>query len=155
MDETVHPDDLKAWDAEHQALDDNVRHLVAISAMASANRPAPIADIARRRLGQLEHLSEKTYFVQQTREAILKLSSLVGTPKCINAMASLMGVVGSDSDLATELAKIPILRNSANYDYEQMRARGQELFNSVYGRQATVVENKLRGMYPELAEVVM
>ncbi|KAJ2465835.1 hypothetical protein GGI02_004575 [Coemansia sp. RSA 2322] len=155
MEDTVHPNELKAWGTEFQALDDNVRHLVAISAMASASRPAPIADIAQRRLSQLEHLSEKTLFVQQTREAILKMTGLMGMPRTIHAMASLMSVIGPDSDLAMEIAKIPTMRNRANYDYEQMRARGQAQFNCVYGSQAMEVHEEVRGLYPELAEVAI
>ncbi|KAJ2496393.1 hypothetical protein IWW47_003805 [Coemansia sp. RSA 2052] len=144
MDEHIHSDELKAWDNEAQALDDNVRHLVAISAMASANRTSSIATIAQRRLDQLAQTSEKAHFIQQTREAILKMACLMGTPK-----------VRSDSDLAKELAKAPALRSQANYNYDQMRARGQDLFDGIYGRHAATVEGKLRSLYPDLAEVVM
>ncbi|KAJ2484873.1 hypothetical protein EV174_002115, partial [Coemansia sp. RSA 2320] len=97
MEDTVHPNELKAWDTEFQALDDNTIH----------------------------------------------------------AMASLMSVIGPDSDLAMEIAKIPTMRNRANYDYEQMRARGQAQFNCVYGSQAMEVHEEVRGLYPELAEVAI
>ncbi|KAJ2893107.1 hypothetical protein IWW38_002974 [Coemansia aciculifera] len=155
MDEHVHADELKSWDTEAQALDDNVRHLVAISAMASANRTSSIAAVAQRRLDQLAQTSEKAHFIQQTREAILKMSCLMGTPKSINALTSLMALVGPGSDLAQELTKIPSLRSQANYNYDQMRARGRELFDGIYGRHASTVEGKLRALYPDLAEVVM
>ncbi|KAJ2697983.1 hypothetical protein H4218_003601 [Coemansia sp. IMI 209128] len=155
MDEHIQADELKSWDSEAQALDDNVRHLVAISAMASANRTSSIASVARRRLDQLVQTSEKAVFIQQSREAILKMSCLMGTPKSINALTSLMSLVGSDSDLAQELAKVPALRSQENYGYNQMRARGQDLFDGIYGRHAVTVEGKLRGLYPDLAEVVM
>ncbi|KAJ2070752.1 hypothetical protein GGI16_009269, partial [Coemansia sp. S142-1] len=74
MDEHIQAEELKSWDNEAQALDDNVRHLVAISAMASANRTSSIATVAQRRLDQLAQTSEKAFFIQQTREAILKMS---------------------------------------------------------------------------------
>ncbi|KAJ2826883.1 hypothetical protein FBU31_003319 [Coemansia sp. 'formosensis'] len=66
-----------------------------------------------------------------------------------------MSLVGSNSDLAQELANVPALRCQTNYNYDQMRARGQNLFDGIYGRHAVAVEGKLRGLYPDLAEVVM
>ncbi|KAJ1876372.1 hypothetical protein LPJ71_011528 [Coemansia sp. S17] len=79
----------------------------------------------------------------------------MGTPKSINALTSLMSLVGPNSDLAQELANFPALRSQANYSYDQMRARGQDLFDGIYGRHAVTVEGKLRSLYPDLAEVVM
>ncbi|KAJ2784384.1 hypothetical protein GGI15_002279 [Coemansia interrupta] len=46
-------------------------------------------------------------------------------------------------------------RSRSPYDYATIRARGQQLFASVYGRHAVTVESKLHSLYPDLAEVII
>ncbi|KAI8320223.1 hypothetical protein GQ54DRAFT_298804 [Martensiomyces pterosporus] len=153
--EHISQDEFENWDKEAKALGDGVRSLVAISAAASANYPNMAAAIARRRLQQLNQTSDKVHFVQQSRESILKMTSLMGIPKGINAMQSLMDVVKPDKAVMHELSLIPPLRSSSNYSYELVKSSGRELFNGIYGKHAEAVETKLRTLYPDMAETIM
>ncbi|ORX67054.1 hypothetical protein DL89DRAFT_225949, partial [Linderina pennispora] len=134
---------------------DSIRSLIAISTLASANRPSAVAQIAQRRLDQLGHLSDKVHFVQQTRESILKMTSIMGTPKGINALSSLMGQINKDSEVAGALAEQPPLRTRDSFDYDQIRGRGEGLFQSIYGRHTQRVLGNLGALYPDLAEVIL
>ncbi|KAJ2759607.1 hypothetical protein H4S06_002148 [Coemansia sp. BCRC 34490] len=155
----VSREDLERWDAEAQDLDVTTRSLVAISAGASANRPRSVSLVVQRHLEELHELSDKVRFIRQTREALLKMTSIMGTPKAINALSEVSRITAeSDSSsraIAAELSRTPLLRTPSNYTYEQMRLRGKELFDAVYGKHANRVEHRLRALYPELAEVIM
>ncbi|KAI9502146.1 hypothetical protein GGI26_003923 [Coemansia sp. RSA 1358] len=147
--------DFDRWDHEAKDLEDNIRHLVAISAGASASRLCAVTLAAQRRLQQLTSLPDRVHFIQQARESMLKMASIMGTPKSINALAELAKVVESDSAVAKELAHTCLLRNQSNYDYNKMRTRGWKLFSTVYGKHAATVEAKLHSLYPDLAEVTI
>ncbi|KAJ1733754.1 hypothetical protein LPJ72_002706 [Coemansia sp. Benny D160-2] len=155
----VSREDLERWDAEAQDLDVTTRSLVAISAGASANRPRSVSLVVQRHLEELHELSDKVRFIRQTREALLKMTSIMGTPKAINALSEVSRIAAeSDSSsraIAAELSRTPLLRTPGNYTHEQMRLRGKELFDAVYGKHANRVEHRLRALYPELAEVIM
>ncbi|KAJ2378077.1 hypothetical protein GGI05_006778, partial [Coemansia sp. RSA 2603] len=79
--ETLTTDEIGSWDVEAQPLSGNLPSLVAISTLTSANRPVDVAAIAKRRVQQLVTTSEQVQFIQQTRESILKMSSITGTPR--------------------------------------------------------------------------
>ncbi|KAJ2773867.1 hypothetical protein IWQ56_000825 [Coemansia nantahalensis] len=147
--------EFDAWEGEAGALECGLLHLVAAAAASSANRPETVTHLARRRLGQLEQAADRAAFVLQAREALLKMSSLMGTPRTINALHALAAAVAPDSDLAQELAAAPMLRGGDDYSYSRMRARGMELFGAIYGRHAPTVERRLRDLCPDLAEVVV
>ncbi|KAJ1941451.1 hypothetical protein FBU59_003496 [Linderina macrospora] len=155
FDDTITLSDLETWDSEAAALDDSIRSLVAISTLASANRPSAIAQIAQRRLDQLGHLSDKVHYVQQTRESILKMTSIMGTPKGINALSSLMSQINKDTEITGALSELPPLRSRDSFDYDQIRARGEQLFRDIYDRHAPRVVGSLSAMYPDLAEVIL
>ncbi|KAJ1860654.1 hypothetical protein H4R99_007840 [Coemansia sp. RSA 1722] len=146
---------IESWFAEALPLPDNMASLVAISALSSSNHTADVASIARRRIGQLTQPPDQAYFVQQTRESIMKMTAIIGMPRTINALTSLMSIVDSGSELSSELSKLPSPRSSTAYNYDQIRNRGKQLFASVYDRHADVVEGKLRALYPDLAEVII
>ncbi|KAJ1722034.1 hypothetical protein LPJ53_003502 [Coemansia erecta] len=152
---TLSPDEIDSWSMEAQPLSGNLPSLVAISTLASANRPVDVASIARRRIQQLATTSEQVQFIQQTRESILKMSSITGTPRSINALTSLMSTVEPGSSVLAELLNIVSPRSESSYDYAQIRARGEQLFASIYGRHAETVEAKLHSLYPDLAEVII
>lgn len=151
--------DFASWDSEAKELDDNIRHLVAISTLASANRPQSIAQVAQRRLQRLDQeVKHQTHFIQQAREALLKMSSIMGTPRSINALTSLMTVVSDNKHLKHVIAQLdqkPTLRGVHNYNYLEMKERGQQLFNGIYGKYAERVESKLNALCPDLAEVIL
>ncbi|KAJ1894126.1 hypothetical protein LPJ66_005367 [Kickxella alabastrina] len=146
---------FRAWNKEAPELDANMRTLVAISTLASANRPSTIASIAQTHLKQLGNVSEQVFFVHQTRESILKMTSIMGTPKAINALSSFMTVIKPDDAIVHELSTATYPRSSTTPDYAETRARGQELFASIYGRHASRVESMLHSLYPDLAEVII
>ncbi|KAJ2377394.1 hypothetical protein IW150_001409 [Coemansia sp. RSA 2607] len=153
--ETLTTDEIGSWDVEAQPLSGNLPSLVAISTLTSANRPVDVAAIAKRRVQQLVTTSEQVQFIQQTRESILKMSSITGTPRSINALTSLMSTIEPSSSISAELSKAVSPRSESPYDYAQIRARGQQLFASIYGRHAETVEAKLHSLYPDLVEVII
>ncbi|KAJ2711721.1 hypothetical protein H4R19_003111 [Coemansia spiralis] len=156
MDDCPAASEFDAWEGAAGALEGGLLHLVAAAAAASANRPGVITEVARRRLGQLAEPAERVAFVLQMREALLKMSALMGTPRAINALHGLADAVPADGELAQALAAAPVLRDSsADSGYARMRARGLELFDSIYGRHAPTVERRLRALCPDLAEVVV
>ncbi|KAJ2553760.1 hypothetical protein EV175_002824 [Coemansia sp. RSA 1933] len=148
-------EDLVRWDAEAKELDDSTRSLVAISASASANRPDAVSHLVQKRLQELDKLADQVHYVQQARESLLKMTSIMGTPKAINALAEVSKTTALDNTVMAELQKAPLLRTPDSYKYAQMRLRGKQLFDAIYGRHATSVEARLQALYPELAEVIM
>ncbi|KAJ1642967.1 hypothetical protein LPJ64_005211 [Coemansia asiatica] len=147
---------IESWFAEAAGpLADNTASLVAVAALSSSNHTGDVASIARRRLGQLVQIPEQAYFVQQTRESILKMTAIIGMPRTINALTSLMSVVDSSSEISLELSKLSSPRSDTAYSYDQIRSRGKQLFASIYDRHADIVEGKLRTLYPDLAEVII
>ncbi|KAJ1726893.1 hypothetical protein LPJ61_004889 [Coemansia biformis] len=155
MDDCIAACDFDAWEGAAEALAGGLLHLVAVAAAASANRPNAVGHIAQRRLQQLDQPSGRTDFVLQARETVVKMSSLMGMPRAINALHSLAAAVPQGSDLARELAAAPVLRGDADYSHARMRARGLELFSAIYGRHAATVEDRLHALCPDLAEVIV
>ncbi|KAJ1956049.1 hypothetical protein EC988_001543, partial [Linderina pennispora] len=146
----THEMEFTKLDSIAQTLQPVIRYVVAVTALASANHPTTIDSLVRYCKAQLTE-DEMTEFVAKSRESLVKMISTMGAPRVINATGSLMNAVGED--IASKLLPVPI-RSKENATYDEIRERGLQLWNVIYGAQANKLENKLKNMYPDLAEVI-
>ncbi|KAJ1821622.1 hypothetical protein LPJ56_003210 [Coemansia sp. RSA 2599] len=141
---------LETIDSAGQSLKSPLRYTVAVTAMASSNKPSLIPLVVSH--GQ-QALSETDFlaFVSAARESLLKMIATIGAPRAINATAALMDSV--PQTIADQLPKHPG-RSKDQYIYNDIRSRGESLWRAVYSKQAEKLEQKIGSWYPDLIEVI-
>ncbi|KAJ2784385.1 hypothetical protein GGI15_002280 [Coemansia interrupta] len=137
-------------DSIGQALQPGLRYTVAVTAMASANKPSLISSLVNHCVASLSD-AEFYRFVTTARESLLKMVATVGAPRIINATAALMDAV--PEDVANALPRHSG-RSKSEYDYDTIRSRGEDLWRSVYSKQAEKLEQKIGSWYPDLIDVI-
>ncbi|KAJ2844049.1 hypothetical protein IWW36_005330 [Coemansia brasiliensis] len=132
------------------ALNPPLRYAIAVTAMAAANLPDLVTDLTKACESSLSNTQMKQ-FIELTRESLLKMVSTIGAPRVINSIAALMDNV--DESIK---AQLPICshRRREEYDYDFIRGRGRELWQSVYSKQADKLEQKIGSWYPDLIEII-
>ncbi|KAJ2375772.1 hypothetical protein GGI05_007098 [Coemansia sp. RSA 2603] len=142
--------DYTQLDSVGQALQPELRYTIAVTAMASANKPTLIPPLVGHCVASLSG-AEFYKFVTLARESLLKMVATVGAPRIINATSALMDAV--PKDVANTLPRHSN-RSKNEYDYDAIRSRGESLWRSVYSRQAENLEHKIGNWYPDLIEVI-
>ncbi|KAG2176084.1 hypothetical protein INT44_000563 [Umbelopsis vinacea] len=121
--------------------------ILIITALASANRPSQITNIAKEHLETLETREDKKKWVMMAQSALIKAAFLCGIPRVINAMQSLMH--GVDEETKSSLPKSP---SDAGTNLQE---RGETMFNKVYGKVSERVKSNIGGSSPDLMAIIL
>jgi len=126
----------------------NPWYIVAAVAFSASNRPEGVPRVFEHLLQDLKlsgssSKSEEKLLAQKLREALLKSGLISGYPKAINSLKALHGV------MPDELKETKIQRDP-NMSLTEYGAIGQNLWRSVYGENADLVQGLLDSIYPDM-----
>jgi len=132
---------------------------LATCTLLTANMPPTIAHLYRFSTrddpsdpGTRRSLSEALAKAAQMRESSLKSSIFVGVPRTILSFTGLNDAI--EEDVRNGLRKVSI-RTATPENVEEIKARGQALWASIYEPQAEKLYNKLGSFHPDFIEFII
>ncbi|KAI9294365.1 hypothetical protein K502DRAFT_259789 [Neoconidiobolus thromboides FSU 785] len=108
-----------------------------------------ISLLINKSLEKTQDEDERVKLIEMFRESLVKISSVIGIPKCINASNEIFRLI--PKEISERLNKEAIRKRD---NLEDIYKRGEETFNTIYTKQADKVRTIINQSNPDLLFLV-